>query len=74
MTINDAMKILYENEVNAGVHTFWDAGFNVFIGDMANGIKICRSFDIDEIDSIGQWLIDECVRLNLIEESDLYGA
>ena len=69
MTINEAFKILYEKEINAGIHTYWGAGINVFIGDVNNGIKICCSFDeIEEIDSIGQWLIDECVRLNLIKE------
>ena len=68
MTINEAMKILYDKEINAGVHSFWDAGISVFIGDMNGGIRKCCSFEIEDIDRIGQWLIDECVRLDLIKE------
>ncbi len=30
---------LYHSEINFRIHTFWDAGFEVELGDPLNGIK-----------------------------------
>jgi hypothetical protein len=35
---------LYESEINAGVSSFWDNGFTVWVGDELNGRKSERTF------------------------------
>ena len=35
---------LYDSEINAGVSSFWDDGFTVWLGDRMNGLKAERQF------------------------------
>lgn len=33
----DVLQALYDSEINFSIHTFWDAGFTVALGDEMNG-------------------------------------
>ena len=39
ISLDDAMRVLYNNEINCSVATFWDGGYIVKIGDDLNGFK-----------------------------------
>lgn len=39
VSIDDAMGILYNNEINCSVATFWDGGYVVKLGDTLNGFQ-----------------------------------
>ena len=54
---------LYRSEINCGVESFWDAGFDAWIGDDMNGRKAERTFDRREFGEIAGWLHAEALRL-----------
>jgi hypothetical protein len=39
---------LYDSEINAGVSSFWDDGFIVWLGDGINGLKTERQFRVGD--------------------------
>jgi len=54
MNLSDVLSRLYASEINCGMQSFWDAGWDVWIGDEANGKRaIARSLNVDEIP---EWL------------------
>lgn len=49
MNLTEVLKALYASEINAGVQTFYDSGWDVWIGDVANGIRSrasCNTADV----------------------------
>lgn len=61
--LQDALALLYQAEINAGVSSFWDAGFHAWVGDKLNGFKAEADFDVSQMDEIGEWLILEALRI-----------
>lgn len=57
------MKELYDEEINCGIESFWDAGFTVWIGDEVNGKRAERGFDVQELDRVEGWLRNEARKL-----------
>lgn len=57
------MSTLYRSEINCGMESFWDAGFDAWIGDDMNGRKAERTFDRREFGDIAGWLHSEALRL-----------
>jgi hypothetical protein len=39
MTLDEILQMLYSNEINIWITTFWDGGYDVRIGDTINGFK-----------------------------------
>jgi hypothetical protein len=64
LTIDEALKKLYENEINCSIHSEWDAGWTAKIGDHMNGYMDIAYFLPNEIDQIGEWLINAANRLH----------
>ena len=44
--LNEVLERLYKAEINAGIASFWDAGYRAWIGDESNGIKRERCFSV----------------------------
>lgn len=63
MELTAAMQALYENEINCSIHSFWDGGFTVRIGDELNGWKDEMSFDAKDLQSAAVWLTRAANRL-----------
>lgn len=60
VTIEEAISLLYQNEMNCGFQTFWDGGIRVWFGDPING-KVEENFDIDQINEAAAWLIEQAL-------------
>ena len=60
---------LYKSEINFLVHTFWDAGFDVKLGDQMNGFKAssCCGTWLDAC----EWLAERACEH--FPESNFYG-
>lgn len=43
------LKDLYDSEINFGIFSFWDAGYQITLGDPVNGIHAREHFDDLEI-------------------------
>ena len=56
MNLLEVMAALYDSEINCGVASFWDAGFDVWLGDDTNGKKAIRSFYPDDLGKAAKWL------------------
>ena len=54
--LTNVLEDLYESEINFHIGTFWDAGYDVFLGDHLNGY-IDESLQIDTIEEVAQELI-----------------
>lgn len=63
ISMQDALAILYQAEINAGVSSFGDLGFHAWIGDKVNGFKAEADFYTEQMDEIGEWLILEALRM-----------
>lgn len=50
------MWVLYDAEINCGISSFWDGGFNVWIGDDSNGHRAETNFDKGELWKAYDWL------------------
>ena len=57
-TLEAVLDALYRHEINVGLQSFWDGGWEVWIGDDMNGHRAECNFTGDEIDEIVPWLID----------------
>src|SRR5436190_23335874 len=55
--LEDVLHHLYEDEINVQIHTFWDGGFQVQIGDEEN--RIAAEKQTDNLESSIDWLIAE---------------
>lgn len=56
MNLLEVIAALYDSEINCGMASFWDAGFEVWLGDEVNGKRAIRSFYPDKFDEAGKWL------------------
>lgn len=56
MNLVTVMQKLYDSEINCGIKSFWDNGFDVFLGDEMNGIHEEINFDSDKLNEAGIWL------------------
>jgi len=57
MTISEALAWAYSLEVNVRIHSFWDSGWCVWIGDDVNGYwAYSNRMDLEDV-------ADEIVRL-----------
>lgn len=54
----DVLAFLYAHEINCGLSSFWDGGFDVWIGDAANGIRAQTTYDVDDLAHVGLWLAE----------------
>ena len=63
MTLAETMCLLYRNEINCGMSSFWDAGWHVWIGDHMNGHDATEDFLDEHCDQIAPWLLSEAKRL-----------
>lgn len=50
------IQALYGSEINCGVQTFFDRGFDVWIGDSLNGERAMESFAIEQEWAAAEWL------------------
>lgn len=57
-TLGTVLEILYANEINCGLQSFWDGGWTVWIGDEMNGRRAERSFEREQFADIAPWLAD----------------
>lgn len=56
MNLLEVMAALYDSEINCGMASFWDAGFEVWLGDDVNGKKATQGFYPREFAEAGKWL------------------
>jgi hypothetical protein len=78
--LTDVMATLYTHEINCGCESFWDAGFNVWLGDgQYNGIVAETTFwpkskfsgpDDPDFADAGDWLWEQAVK----EHPAIFGA
>lgn len=59
MRLTEVMTELYSYEINCGVSSFFDRGFDVWIGDDINGRRYERTFTAEEIEdgTASMWLL-----------------
>jgi len=55
--LEQVMNVLYENEINCRIQSFWDGGWDVFLGDKQNGYKVQAT--IDTLQEAADWLIEQ---------------
>lgn len=56
MDLIDILQRLYQSEINAGLSSFWDGGFTVFLGDKMNGCKAEKVFESRNLKQASEWL------------------
>ena len=56
-SIEDAIRQLYDQERNVQIATFWDTGCTVCIGDNWSGFGAERTFSMEELGEIGDWIL-----------------
>jgi hypothetical protein len=66
MTIDAALKILYDKEINCSISSFWDGQWNVKIGDELNGFK-AESTEV-RIEDVGKALIEMAKEIHPSED------
>ena len=66
ITIDEALKKLYDKEVNCAISSFWDGQWLVQIGDELNGFK-AESTEV-RIEDIAKTLIDMAKELYPLED------
>ncbi len=55
-SLSKILEDLYDSEINVSVSCFWDGGWDIALGDAANGwrAKTC----VDNLDEAVPWLIE----------------
>lgn len=53
---------LYASEINCGLSSFWDAGWEAWIGDEMNGRKV-ETTDLSSLDDVARWLHEQALAL-----------
>lgn len=61
-SLTAVLQALYASEINASISCFWDAGWDVKLGDELNGFKAERTFENSELDAAAVWLVSEAKR------------
>lgn len=51
------IQALYRSEINCSISCFWDAGWDVKVGDEINGWRAQTNFANDKLGDAGPWLI-----------------
>ena len=54
--LHAVLAALYEQEINLGMQSFWDGGWDVWFGDQMNGRRRTETFPPEEFDHIVGWL------------------
>lgn len=55
--LSQILRALYAHEINVGMQSFWDGGWDVWLGDpVYNGKQKSEHFDNDSFDEIADWL------------------
>lgn len=62
-TLDVVLQALYDFEINVGLQSVWDGGWEVWIGDEMNGHGAKTSFERDQFHLIAPWLADNAERL-----------
>lgn len=60
--LGEVLSRLYDSEINCGLRSFWDAGWQAWLGDEMNGHDAERS-EIDTPDQVAAWLHENAIRL-----------
>ena len=55
------MAALYASEINCGVQSFWDGGWEAWLGDAMNGRK-AEDFGLVTFDEIADWLRETAIQ------------
>jgi hypothetical protein len=63
MDLTTVLRRLYASEINAGLSSFWDGGWKVWIGGVSDDPSDSTLFDDFQFDQIALWL-DEAARRN----------
>jgi hypothetical protein len=59
MKLSDVADNLYGSEINFGIQSFWDGGWEAWLGDQMNGRK-CQEINL-KWDEIPKWLHDNAL-------------
>lgn len=72
LSLGEVLERLYKAEINAGISSFWDAGYRVWIGDESNGIKREAQFSVGKgASDLATWAdLWQAVSLFLMETAD----
>jgi len=62
MGVAKILNNLYESELNCELSFFWDAGWDVKLGDSTNGYKAEKG-GFDLVEEAVQWLADEVAKI-----------
>ena len=57
------LQALYAHEINVGMQSFYDGGWQVWIGDEMNGRRAEESFEREDFHEIPAWLMRAATRL-----------
>ena len=62
------LETLYRFEINCGMESFWDGGWDVWLGDSLNGMS---KVNVQSLDIAIEWLVDEVERIypKLLEDA-----
>lgn len=55
-SLTDVMRALYDSEFDCGMQSFWDGGFEVWLGGGQNPVDIKESFSAGQYDDAAAWL------------------
>lgn len=66
--VKTVLETLYRFEINCGMESFWDGGWDVWLGDSLNGMS---KVNVQSVDVAIEWLIDEVERIypKLLEDA-----
>jgi hypothetical protein len=56
MDLIKVMQTLYASEINCGLQSMYDGGFDLWLGGQANGIKAQKNFRPEMLWAAGEWL------------------
>lgn len=63
-SLEEILDLYYEQELNVSIHSFWDAGWTVKIGDNMNGYELERNYQT--LDTIKECLESYLINLHAI--------
>lgn len=63
MTLPEIMQRYYDAEQNIEISSFWDGGWDVYIGDKANGFK--DQTNCETLKDVVEWLVEKFEELRL---------
>lgn len=58
MTLSEVLNLLYRNEVNCQIDSFWDGGWMFRLGDKMNGF-LAEDGPFYDLDEGASWLLKE---------------